>query len=127
MLMRTFASELVCSLGVSGLELPASGIVELVPFPVSVSVSARLPAPFDLPGSGLNVASSGLSSESVARLGSVERGIEALDANSASFSEIRAGSKSDLFLASISEDESSVCTSTFSTSSDDGLSWLNLS
>ena len=71
MLMRTFASELVCSLGVSGLELPASGIVELVPFPVTVSDSARLPAPFDLSGFGLNVASSGVSSMSVAKLGNV--------------------------------------------------------
>ena len=72
MVMRTFASELVCSLGVSGLELTSSGIVELVPFPVSVSVSARLSAPFVLPDSRLSVASSGLSSVSFASLGRVK-------------------------------------------------------
>ena len=88
MLMRTLASKLVCSLGVSGLELPASGIVELVPFPVTVSVSARLPAPFDLSGFGLNVASSGVSSLLDVRLGSAGGEIEALDAKIASSSVI---------------------------------------
>ena len=72
-LMRALATELACSSGVSGLELPVSGIVKLVPFPVAVSVSARLSAPFDMSGFGLNLASSGVSSLYDVRLGSTRR------------------------------------------------------
>ena len=72
-LTRALATELACSSEVSGLELPVSGIVKLVPLPVAVIVSARLSAPFDMSGSGLDLALSEVSSLYDVRLGSTMR------------------------------------------------------